>query len=87
MHAGVSINTVASLTKSQHSGEKEHLELCPGAFDINNLKFLLAASTYESNLKILELLSTVKLKLRLNSQSSSNPLAVPQKCLYNSCVL
>ena len=73
-HAGVSFRTGVTLTRPPHSAVREHLELCPASYDINNLNILESAA-HESDLRILESLYIEKLKPSLNSQLSFYSLA------------
>ena len=63
------------LTSPPHSVVRDHSELCSTNVDINNFK-VLATSSNEINVKILESLHILKSKPGLNSQLSSYPLLV-----------
>ena len=74
-HAGVSFRSGVPLTSPPHSAVRDHLELCTTNVDINNFK-VLAISSSEIDLKILESLHIFKSRPGLNSQLSSYPLLV-----------
>ena len=73
-HAGVSFRS-GVLTSPPHSAVRDHSELCSTNVDINNFK-VLATSSSEVNLKILESLHIFKSMLGLNSQLISYPMLV-----------
>ena len=63
------------LTSPPHSAVRDHSELCSTNVDINNIK-VLATTSNEINLKILESLHIFKSRPGLNNQLSSYPLLV-----------
>ena len=69
-HAGISFRTGVPLTSPPHSAVRDHSELCSTNVDINNFK-VLANSSSEINLKILESLHIFKSRPGLNRQLSS----------------
>ena len=71
--AGVSFQSGVPLTSPPHSAVREHSDLCSTNVDINNFQ-VLATSSSEIDLKILESLHIFKSRPRLNSQLSSYPL-------------
>ena len=73
-HAGVSFRSGVPLTTPPHSAVRGHSEfLCSTNVDINNIK-VLATSSSEIDLKILESLHIFKSRPGHNSQLSSYPL-------------
>ena len=74
-HAGISFRTGVPLISPPHSAVRDHSELCSTNVDINNFK-VLANSSSEIYLKILESLLIFKSRPGLNSQLSSYPLLV-----------
>ena len=74
-HAAVSFRSGVLLTSPPHSAVRDHSELCSINIDINNFK-VLATSSSEIDLKILESLHIFKFRPGLNSQLSSYPLVV-----------
>ena len=74
-HAGISFRSGVPLTSPPHSAVRDHSELCSTNVDINNFK-VLATSSSEIDLKILESIHIFKSRPGLNSQLSSYPLVV-----------
>ena len=74
-HAGVSFLSGLPLTSHPHSAVRDHSELCSTNVDISNFK-ILATSSSEIDLKILQSLHIFKSRPGLNSQLTFEPLVV-----------
>ena len=68
-HAGLSFRSGVPLTSPPHSAVRDHSELCSTNVDINNF-LILATSSSEIDLKILESSHMLKSRPELNSELS-----------------